>query len=193
LLHWGVIEAGIFLWRRLAGRIYNIMMTTEQIIDFFGMKPLEDEGGFYIETYRAKEKFEKASLPDRYSGDRNYSTQILYLLPAGQYSRLHRVKSDEVFHFYMGDAVTMLQLFLDGGSKVINLGHDIYAGQQLQVVVPQGTWQGCLLNDGGKFALMGCTVSPGFEFEDYQSGDRDKLLAQYQNQQDLIIKLTDKK
>lgn len=166
------------------------MLTAEQIIDFFQMKPLPGEGGYYVETYRAAEKFAHAGLADRYSGDRNYSTAILYLLTPDTCSRLHRVKSDEVFHFYLGDAVTMLQLHPDETSEVICLGRDIFNGQRVQVAVPHGTWQGCLLNEGGSFALMGCTVAPGFEFDDYESWPGNELLRQYPHRGELIRKLT---
>jgi len=154
------------------------------------MKPLPDEGGYYVETYRAKGKITQANLPTGYTGRRNFSTAILYLLTPDTFSRLHRVKSDEVFHFYLGDSITMLQLHPDGTSKIIILGQDIVNGQCVQAVVPAGVWQGCFLNQGGEFALLGCTVSPGFEFADYESGRQNELLDKYPEQQDLIIKLT---
>jgi predicted cupin superfamily sugar epimerase len=166
------------------------MHSAEEIIDFFGMQPLPGEGGYYIETYRATEKIAQGTLPQRYSGDRNFSTAILYLLTADTFSSLHRVKSDEIFHFYMGTAVTMLQLAPDGSDKVVTLGSDIFAGQQVQVTVPAGSWQGCCLSQAGRFALMGTTVSPGFEFADFETADREQILKQYPMQRDLIIKLT---
>jgi predicted cupin superfamily sugar epimerase len=166
------------------------MLTTQEIIRFFQMKPLPDEGGYYVETYRAKGKIAQANLPAGYSGRRNFSTAILYLLTPDTFSRLHRVKSDEVFHFYLGDPVTMLQLHPDSTSKIIILGQDVLNGQCVQAAVPAGIWQGCFLNQGGKFALLGCTVSPGFEFADYESGHQNELLDKYPNQQNLIIQLT---
>ena len=166
------------------------MATAQQIIKLFGMKPLPDEGGYYVETYRAGEKITRTALPDRYSGDRNYSTAILYLLTPDTCSRLHRVKSDEVFHFYLGDPVTMLKLHPDRSSEIITLGPDIFNSQHTQVTIPHGCWQGCFLNDGGRFALIGCTVAPGFEFDDYESANREQLLTAYPDQKDLILKLT---
>ena len=165
-------------------------MTAEQIIDFFGMKPLPKEGGFYVETYCCREKIARAKLPVRYSGDRSFSTAILYLLTPRTFSALHRVNSDEIFHFYLGDSVTMLQLHPDGSSKVITLGHDILNGRRIQVTVPKESWQGCFLNKGGKFALMGTTVAPGFEADDFEPARRQDLLQQYPAQRDLIIRLT---
>ncbi len=165
-------------------------MTAEQIIGFFGMRPLPQEGGFYVETYRCQDKIEKAALPARYTGDRNFSTAILYLLTPDTFSALHRVKSDEIFHFYLGDTVTMLQLHPDGSSEVITLGHDVLNGQSVQVAVPRDSWQGCFLNKGGDFALMGTTVAPGFETADFEPVQRQNLLQQYPSQRDLIIQLT---
>ena len=166
------------------------MTVAEQIIEYFGMKPLPEEGGFYIETYRCREKIADAHLPNRYTGDRNFSTAILYLLTPDTFSALHRIKSDEIFHFYLGDSVTMLQLHPDGASEVITLGQDILNGQQIQVTVPRGTWQGCFLNPNGKFALMGTTVAPGFESADFEKGHKQKLLEQYPSQRNLIVQLT---
>lgn len=157
------------------------MLSAEYIIDYFGMKPLPEEGGFYVETYRAEEKIAAQHLPPRYAGPRNFSTAILYLLTYDTYSRLHKVKSDEIFHFYLGDPIQMIQLHPDGTHKIIHLGIDITKGQHPQVIVPKGTWQGARLKKNGKFALLGCTVAPGFEFADYQPADREKLLALYSN------------
>ena len=166
------------------------MVTAEQIIKFFGMKPLPGEGGYYVETYRSKEKIPKASLPRRYTGERDFSTAIIYLLTPDTFSAVHRIKSDEIYHFYLGGSVTMLQLHPDGSSEIITLGQDIMNGPHVQVTVPAGSWQGCLLNEGGRFALMGTTVAPGFGFRDFESGRREALLKQYPNQRNLIVKFT---
>src|SRR5207249_3960045 len=100
----------------------------------------------------------------RYSGDRSVSTAIYYLLTPGTFSALHRLKSDEIFHFYAGSPVKMLQLHEDGRGEEIILGSDVLAGQQPQVLVRRGVWQGSYLLPGGEFALLGCTVAPGFEY-----------------------------
>jgi len=165
-------------------------MTAEQIIQFFGMRPLPQEGGFYIETYRCREKIAQVRLPARYASDRSFSTAILYLLTPDTFSALHRIKSDEVFHFYLGAPVTMLQLHPGGSSEVITLGQDVLRGQRVQVTVPRNSWQGCFLNKGGKFALMGTTVAPGFEADDFEPARRQDLLKRYPSQQNLIIQLT---
>lgn len=166
------------------------MITPEQIIELFGMKPLPGEGGYYVETYRAQGKIAEAELGNKYSGTRDYSTAILYLLTPDTFSRLHRLAGDEIFHFYLGEAVTMLQLHPDGSSEVVTLGQDILNGHCVQITVPRASWQGCFLSKGGRFALMGATTSPGFEFEDREPGCREDLLRQYPGRRDFILKLT---
>jgi len=166
------------------------MITAEEIIKLFGMKPLKKEGGFYVETYRAKDKISQAHLPDGLPGERNLATAILYLLTPETLSRLHRLRSDEIYHFCLGDAVTMLQLRPDGSSEVVELGRDVKKGQSLQVAVPANSRQGASLKQGGSFALMGATVVPGFEFDDFELAETDKLLQQYPDRCDLILKLT---
>ena len=165
------------------------MLSAEYIIDYFGMKPLPEEGGFYVETYRAEEKIAAQHLPSRYAGPRNFSTAILYLLTPDTCSRLHKVKSDEIFHFYLGDPVQMIQLHPNGKSEFVDIGPDITKGQHPQIIVPKGTWQGARLKKNGKFALLGCTVAPGFEFADYQPVDKEKLLIRYPNVSHIIAEL----
>ncbi len=166
------------------------MLTAEEIIELLGLVPHPAEGGFFRETYRSAEAVAADALPDRYGAPRSFSTAIYYLLTPETCSRMHRVAGDEVFHFYLGDPVTMLQLSPDGGSEVVTLGPDIAAGQQLQVVVPAGHWQGCCLIEGGRLALMGATVAPGFEYADYEDGDRGELLGQFPSERGLIVRLT---
>jgi predicted cupin superfamily sugar epimerase len=154
------------------------------------MKPLPEEGGYYVETYRSAETVAAAALPGRYDRERVFGTAILYLLTAESFSALHRLKSDEVFHFYLGDPVTMLQLHPDGSSEVITLGGDLVGGQKVQVLVPGGTWQGCFVDKGGEFALMGTTVAPGYESGDFESGQREELVGKYPGRGELIVRLT---
>ncbi len=125
-----------------------------------------------------------------YAGDRCASTAIYYLLTPGTFSEMHRLPTDEVFHFYLGDAVEMLQLQPDGRGEMIRLGSDLAAGEWPQVLAPGGTWQGSRLVPGGKWALLGTTVAPGFEFADYTSGRRGELIAAYPDFAELIAALT---
>jgi predicted cupin superfamily sugar epimerase len=166
------------------------MMDAQEIIDRLGMLPHPEEGGHFVETYKSQEVIPRKALPERYHGRRSFGTAIFYLLTPDTFSRLHRLESDEIFHFYLGDPVTMLQLRPDGGSEFLTLGQDIEAGQRLQVVVPAGTWQGSFLNEGGEYALLGCTVAPGFDYADYETGSRGDLLKEYPEQEELIVRLT---
>ncbi len=165
-------------------------MTSQDIINILGLKPLPGEGGYYVESCRSDEILSEGALPGRYDGPRNIHTAIYYLLTPDTVSSMHRVLSDEVFHFYLGDPVEMLQLFPDGSHTVSVIGTDLESGQRPQVVAPRGVWQGCRLVPGGNFALMGTTVSPGFEFSDYEQGVRGDLLRLYPQCESLIVSLT---
>jgi len=166
------------------------MLTAEQVIDRLGLEPHEAEGGYFRETYRSPLRHPASALPKAYGGERNASTAIYYFLTPDTFSAIHRVRSDEVFHFYAGDAVQMLQLRQDGSSSVVVIGGDLAADHSPQVVVPAGVWQGCRLVPGGRWALLGCTVAPGFDFADFEAATRDELLRGYPEQAALIAVLT---
>jgi len=166
------------------------MLTADQIITLLNLKPHPEEGGYFVETYRSSETISEKALPSHYKGARPFGTAIYYLLTPETFSSIHRLQSDEIFHFYIGDPVEILQLWPDGSSRVLILGSDILNGMQPQVVVPRGVWQGAKLLKDGKFALLGTTVSPGFEFADYESGRRDELVKSYPKFRELIIALT---
>ncbi|GJM17155.1 MAG: hypothetical protein DHS20C13_24820 [Thermodesulfobacteriota bacterium] len=167
------------------------MITADHLIKKFNMNVLPGEGGYYSETHRADHLLSESSLPESYNSDRSLSTAIYYMLTPDTKSLLHRLPTDEIFHFYLGDPVLMIQLYPDGSSKKIILGQDINNGQSVQVHVPKDVWQGSYLLDGGKFALMGTTMSPGFDFVDNEIGKRDDLKNLYPSVEDLIIKLTE--
>jgi uncharacterized protein len=163
-------------------------MNAEEIIKFLRLQPHPKEGGFFRETYRSVDSL--SSLPSRYRGNRSASTAIYYLLTPDTFSAMHLLASDEVFHFYMGNPVEMLQLFPEGHGKIVSLGADLEAGQSPQIMVPAGVWQGSRLAPGGSFALMGTTVAPGFDFADYESGERERLIEQYPEFTRMIRELT---
>lgn len=165
-------------------------MTADEIITLLKLKPHPREGGFYSETYRAEETIPTSVLPSRYSGPRSFSTCIYYLLTPGTFSAIHRLQSDEIFHFYLGDPVEMLQLQPDGTARTLVIGSDLRAGMTPQVIVPRGVWQGSRLAAGGKFALLGCTVAPGFDFADYEHGRREELIKGYPKFREKIVALT---
>jgi predicted cupin superfamily sugar epimerase len=157
------------------------MLTAEELIRMLRLEPLPREGGWYRETYRSPLQLSSAVLAPRYRDSRAAGTAIYYLLTPDNFSALHRLQGDEVYHFYLGDPVEMLQLGpepADGG-RIVTLGPDVRAGQQVQMVVRGGVWQGSMLRAGGVFALLGTTMAPGFDFADYQAADRAVLTAAY--------------
>jgi uncharacterized protein len=166
-------------------------MTAQDIIDLFGLEPLLIEGGLYRQSYRSPDVIPTKALPIRYDGPRCMGTAIYYLLTPYTCSRMHRLSTDEIFHFYLGDPVNLLRLFPDGTSDIITLGQDIQNGQSVQALVPHNCWQGALLHEGGSFALMGATLCPGFDNDDYEAGDRKTLIAQHPKHKGLIEKLTE--
>ncbi len=166
------------------------MLTADQIIALLNLTPHPREGGYFRETYRSPETVSEKTLPSRYKGIRSLGTAIYYLLTPQAFSAMHRLQSDEIFHFYLGDPVEMLQLWPNGTGKVVVLGSDVLKGMQPQVIVPGGVWQGARLMKNGKFALLGTTVSPGFEFADYETGQRDDLVRTHPQFREVIIALT---
>ncbi|MEO1052750.1 MAG: cupin domain-containing protein [Bacteroidota bacterium] len=164
--------------------------TAAEVIFELNLKQLPWEGGYYSETYRSTEIFKPGHLGEEIEGERNFSTAIYYLLTPDTFSFMHQLKFDEVFHFYMGDPVEMLLLDADGSGDMITLGHDIKSGMKPQYYVRKHTWQGSRLADGGEFALMGTTMSPGFDFKDYIHGDREKLIDSHPQFKEQIIART---
>jgi len=165
-------------------------MNADEIKKLLNLEPHPCEGGWFIQTWRSGEVIPQAALPTRYPADRAAGTCIYYLLEPGTFSEMHRLASDEIFHFYYGDPIEMLQLLPDGSARTIILGSDLSRGQHPQLIVPKNVWQGSRLMPGGEVALIGCTVSPGFDYADYQSGKRDALLREYPDSSDLIVALT---
>jgi uncharacterized protein len=155
-------------------------VTAEDVKKLLGLAPHPREGGWFVRTYEARESIAAEAFGDgRYAGARRTGTAIYYLLEPETFSEMHRLKSDEVFHFYAGDAVEMLQLTANGRGERVVIGNDLVRGQRPQVVVGRGVWQGSRLMAGGQWALLGCTVSPGFEFEDYEAGERVELCRRW--------------
>lgn len=162
--------------------------TAEQLISSLQLVR-HPEGGWYRETYRAAELLPAAALPERFGGERSCATAIYFLLEAGDVSVLHRIKSDELWHFYAGVPLRVHILAPDGGYQVMVMGSDPAAGQQFQAVVPAGSWFGAEPAEDG-YALVGCTVAPGFDFADFEMADQAALLQLYPEQAELIRRLT---
>lgn len=164
-------------------------MDADEVIAMLELKPLPEEGGFYREIYRARGIIPGGALPT-HGGARVHSTSIYYLVTPEELSTLHRVRSDEIFHFYRGDPVEMVQIDASGALHEVVLGSRFEAGHQLQTLVPGGMWQGMKLCDGGSWALMGCTVAPGFEPADFETKTRAELVEQYPRHRHIIERYT---
>ena len=166
------------------------MLTVEALRRILGLVPHPVEGGYFAETYRSADHIPASGLPSRYGAARAASTAIYYLLTPDTFSAMHRLASDEIFHFYLGDPVEMLQLHPDGSHRVVLIGPDLEAGQRPQVIVPRHIWQGARLIPGGRHALLGTTVAPGFDYTDYETAQRPHLLTTHPQARNLITALT---
>jgi len=147
------------------------------------------EGGWFREIYRAKETIPRRCLPVRFGGSRAYSTSIYFLLDGSEFSALHRLRQDELWHFYEGHALTIHTIDPAGRHTIRVLGRRVDAGESLVVVVSSGHWVGAVV-EPGRYALVGCTVAPGFEFEDFEMPDRDELQGRFPEHRAIIERLT---
>ncbi len=163
-------------------------MTADEVKRILGLRPHPREGGWFVRTWESEEWVEL----ERYGGARRTSTSIYYLLEPGTFSEMHVLQSDEIFHHYMGGAVEMLQLFEDGSSERVVMGKDLEAGERPQHVVRRGVWQGSRLLRAEGWALLGCSVSPGFEFEDYADASAEELCAKWPAEAEMIRGLTNR-
>jgi predicted cupin superfamily sugar epimerase len=158
--------------------------TVQEIIERLGLTP-HPEGGFYRETWRSR--LSLAGLP--HAGPRSASTAIYFLLPAGAFSALHRVASDEVWHHYDGDPLDLHEIDDAGAHTLVVLGRDLSQGQIPQHVVPAGRWQAAVPR-GDRYALCGCTVAPGFDFRDFEMPSRGELGRLFPQHTGLVAKLS---
>lgn len=148
------------------------------------------EGGWYRETYRSAGQIPGSALPACFDGQRSWCTAIYFMLEQGDCSALHRIKSDELWFFHGGATLTIHLLAADGSHAKIRLGTDIATGEVFQAMVPAGTWFGAEISGAGEYALVSCTVAPGFAFADFEMGDRNRLLQQYPEHEAVITRLT---
>jgi predicted cupin superfamily sugar epimerase len=148
------------------------------------------EGGWYRETYRATETIAPAGLPERFVGPRSVATAIYFLLTSESFSALHRIRSDEQWHFYSGSPLTVHVIHPDGRYAPIKLGQDLALGETFQAVVPHGCWFGATVDAPGSYALVGCSVAPGFDFADFEMADGDLLSKEFPQHKALIRQLT---
>ena len=148
------------------------------------------EGGYYRQTYRADLVLTKDALPPEFTGARAASTAIYFLLEGENFSAFHRLRSDEVWHFYVGSTLVVHVIDQHGSYSEILLGSDPEAGEALQAVVKAGCWFASRVRDGKGFALVGCTVAPGFDFEDFEMAKREELVRDYPQHRKVIERLT---
>jgi predicted cupin superfamily sugar epimerase len=148
------------------------------------------EGGYFRQTYKAGLVVPKSALPEGFTGARAASTAIYFLLEGRNFSAFHRLRSDEVWHFYAGDPLVVHGIEPEGKYFSIQLGHDFEAGEVLQAVVPAECWFASHVADWKSFSLVGCTVAPGFDFGDFEMGRREELAARYPRHREVIERLT---
>jgi hypothetical protein len=164
--------------------------TASQIRELLHLEPLPVEGGYFRRTYESDHTIPRAALPPGYPGDRLLATAIYYLLTPDTFSAIHRLRGDEIYHFYLGDPVELLELHPDGKAARFILGQGLIAGMKLQHVVSGAVWQGSRLLPVGEYALLGTTMAPGFEYADYETGSRDQLISLYPGETQHIQALT---
>jgi hypothetical protein len=165
-------------------------LDADQLIEMLGLEPLPREGGYFRQTFHSGEVLPVEVLPDGYRRPRSLVTAIFYLLTPDTFSALHALPTDEIYHFYLGDTVEMLLLHPEGRSEWIHLGQDLAGGERIQWVVPREVWQGSRLVSGGRWALLGTTMAPGWDEEDYRPGDREELVRRYPERAPAILELT---
>ena len=174
--------SAVFTLFDLTGLSYRYRMQTDQLTQQFWVEKLHllphPEGGFFRETYRSSDELTPSASLARFGGARACSTAIYYLLGRGDYSAFHRIKSDEMWHFYDGGPLE-IHLLNGSGHNVLTLGRHIEKGQVLQAVVPAGVWFAARPRLESEYSLVGCTVSPGFDFRDFEMASRRQLEEEY--------------
>ncbi len=137
------------------------------------------EGGYFSEVYRSLVSFDKKALPKEFSGNRSASTHIYFLLEKGQFSAFHCIRSDELWHFYAGDPLIVYEIEQNGTLTKHLLGNDPQSGQSLFCIIKAGNWFASKVAEGSEYSLVGCTVSPGFDFADFELAEKDALIKKY--------------
>lgn len=154
-----------------------------------GLTP-HPEGGYFRETYRSAQIIAKTALPERYHANRTTATSIYFLLAAPQVSKLHRLRSDELWFYHVGSPLTIVLITPDGMLSQYVLGLDLDKHETLHVCIPQGSWLGAYGQQEHAYTLVSCVVAPGFEFEDFELAQRDQLITMYPQYHDVITMLT---
>lgn len=163
-------------------------MTAHDLVQLLELQP-HPEGGFYKEVYRSIEVVSESCLPERFTGERSFCTSIYYLLEKGDFSAFHRIKSDEIWHYYQGGSVLIHMLHPNSTYKCKTVGSNISGNAVFQLVIPVGTWFAVEPAAGTDFILSGCTVAPGFDFADFELADKNKLNEQFPGYEHIIDRL----
>ncbi len=164
------------------------MLSINELVKHFDMLP-HPEGGYYKETYRSNELIARNALPQRFVGDRNFSTAIYFLLEKGNFSGFHKIQSDECWHFYAGQTLLIYVLHNNGELQIITLGNNIMNGEVFQAEVPAGCWFASEPAPNSEFSFVGCTVAPGFDFADFELAKAERLIADFSQYEALIKRL----
>jgi predicted cupin superfamily sugar epimerase len=163
--------------------------TIENIIKKLGLLP-HPEGGYFKETYRSDIRIPLEALPERFKGNRNCCTAIYFLLTSDNFSAFHKIKQDEIWHFYGGSPISLHLITKTGNYEKHLIGPDLEKGEMPQCVVKGGDWFASEVETPDSYGLAGCTVSPGFDFEDFEMADRQDLIDRYPDQKQIITQLT---
>ncbi|WP_420573148.1 cupin domain-containing protein [Kordia sp.] len=161
----------------------------QKLVDSLQLLP-HPEGGFYKEVYRSEKMIAKNALPDDFSGDRSYCTSIYFLLTSENFSAFHRIKQDEIWHFYGGSSLSVHVIDAAGNYTEHKVGMNFNNGEQPQLVVPAGCWFASSVSEENSYAFVGCTVAPGFDFEDFELANRSELTSEYPLHSSIIHRLT---
>jgi len=166
----------------------SLNFTSNDLISMLQLEP-HPEGGFYSRTYASDEQIAAAGLPARFGADRSISTAIYFMLEGKDYSAFHRIKSDELWHFYSGGGLHIYVIHPDGRGEILLLGNDLANGYRFQQVVKAGCWFASKPATENSFSLVGCTVAPGFDFEDFEMANQLDLVQQYPQHTEWIKQL----
>ena len=165
------------------------MLTIEQLIKKLDLEK-HPEGGYFKETYRSEMTISESSLPSEFESDRHVSTCIYFMLTSDEFSAFHKVNQDEIWHFYMGDRIILHMISPEGDYSKVNIGSDFSSGEVPQFVVPAQHWFAAEVEKENGFALVGCTVAPGFDFKDFELAEREQLQKTFPKHSDLIKKFS---
>ncbi|MBI3520406.1 MAG: cupin domain-containing protein [Bacteroidetes bacterium] len=164
-------------------------MTVDTLVKELELLP-HPEGGYYKETYRSESKITQSCLSPNFKGDRNMATGIYFLIEKGNFSALHKIKSDETWHFYFGDALEVIEINEQGNLTITQIGSNLQNGETFQYTVKANTWFGSRVSSNGHFSLVGCTVYPGFDFQDFELAQQQDLIQLFPQHQAIIKELT---